>query len=209
MKKTNILLSALLLGGMALTSCHEDPDMAPVTFPEGVTVPEGESPDAILGTGTWDDPYHVWQVGAGVEIITDDVNWGWVHGYIVGYIDTSLGISRYCEKTAVLHKTGSVQSNILIADDPNETDWEKCVPVNFEYDYPAREALKLNTNPQALGREVCIFGVTGFKYRTVYGLKYAVYYKWGALGDPNVIPPDIFDRAQSYEDSADDTDMAE
>lgn len=193
MKKINILLSGLLLCSLGFTGCDDEVAMPPVTFPEGGSA-------ETIGTGTWDDPYNVWQIQAGTELVTDDVNWGWVHGYIVGYINTNIGISRYCEKTAVLGKAGDVQSNILIADDPNETDWEKCVPVNFEYNYPAREALKLNTNPQALGREVCIFGVTGFKYRTVYGLKYAVYYKWGAQGDPNVIPPDIFDRVTSYED---------
>ena len=199
MKKLNILLSGLLLAGLGFTSCNDEQDMPPVTFPEGVQA-EGEPADSVhIGTGTWDNPYEVWQVQAGVELITDNLDWGWVHGYIVGYGDFSSGISRLCDQTAVLGKAGPAGSNILLAATPDETDWEKCIPVNFQYDLPvgsgtiapARNALNLNSNPRALFREVCLYGCTGFKYRTVYGLKKCVYYKYGAEGDPDVTPPDL------------------
>ena len=167
--------------GAGLSSCDYEQDMPPVTYPEGGSQEE-------IGTGSWDNPYYIWQVRAGVDMENINFGYGWVHGYIVGYIDTSKG-SKFNATTAVFGKAGSVGSNLLLAQTPDETDWEKCIPVNFEYDTPARDALNLAYNPGVMFREVCLYGITGYKYRTVYGLRNCSQYKFGALGDESVVPP--------------------
>ncbi|MCH5217599.1 MAG: choice-of-anchor J domain-containing protein [Muribaculaceae bacterium] len=176
MKRLNIILSGMLLLGAGLTSCDNEQEIPPVTFPEGGSI-------ETLGTGTWDDPYSVWQVLAGVEQMDRDYSYGWVHGYVVGYTNTDIA-NKLNEQTATF-AIGGVQSNILLADSPDETDWENCIPVQLTWGMAAREAVALNRNNGAsFHKEVCLYGLTGAKYQTVYGLRDCCYFKWGEKGYP-------------------------
>lgn len=175
MKKINILLSGLLLCGLGLSSCDYDQEMPPVTYPEDGNIEE-------IGTGAWNDPYYVWQVLAGVQMEEINYSYAWVHGYVVGYIDTSKG-AKLNGTTATFSK-GSIASNILLAATPDEKDWTKCIPVQLEWGSDSRD-LSLSANGGAsLGKEVCIYGLTGNKYRTVYGVRNCDAYTYGSVGYP-------------------------
>ena len=180
MKKLNILLSGLLLCGLGFTSCDNDQELPPVTYPAGGSI-------ETIGTGKWNDPYSVWQVLAGVEMSPSQEG-VWVTGYIVGYINTFDGdYAKLREKSAVFGTAGAPNSNLLLAMTPDETDWEKCIPVQLAYGTAGRD-LSLQSHPAYLGRQVTLFGTTGAKYLSVYGLRNCSAYNWG---DQGVFSPEL------------------
>lgn len=83
----------------------------------------------------------------------------WVKGYIVGVFET-VG-----DKSDIPNfgPSFTIQSNILIAASPTETDANKCIPVKLTQG-DVRTALNLNANISNLGKEVLIYGdlATGF-----------------------------------------------
>ena len=91
-----------------------------------------------------------------------------VTGYIVGYVGgTSLGTNG---ANCVFSASGEiVNSNILIADDADETDYTKCLPVYLSSG-SVREALNLNDCPNNLKKRV-VLTATLVKYFAVAGLK--------------------------------------
>ena len=170
MKKINILLSGLFLCSMAFTACDNDQELPPITYPAGGSA-------ETVHSGLWNDPYSIWQVLAGVE---NDA--AWTTGYIVGYINTFDGdYAKLREKSAVFSATGAPNSNLLLADSPDETDWQKCIPVQLEYGTAGRD-LSLGYHPEYLHRQVTIFGLTGDKYLSVYGVRFCSAYNWGSEG---------------------------
>ena len=176
MKKINILLSGLLFCSLGLASCDFEQELPPVAYPDGGS-------EETIHSGTWDDPYSIWQVHAGVE----NEN-AWVTGYIVGYINTFDGdYSKLREKSAVFSATGAPNSNLLMADSPDEKNWEKCIPVQLEYGTAGRD-LSLQQHPTYLGRQVTVFGLTGDKYLSVYGVRFCSAYNWG---DQGVFSPEL------------------
>ncbi len=89
----------------------------------------------------------------------------YVAGYIVGSIDTS-DSSAYVNQFSAPFTS---QTNILIAQNADETDVKKCIPVQL----PAgdiRTALNLNENPGNLGKVVVLCG-TRETYFSAPGLK--------------------------------------
>ena len=182
MKKINILLSGLLLGCLGLTGCGDDKELPPIAYPDGGS-------QETIGTGEWDDPFSVWQVLAGVEM-AEGQEGVWVTGYIVGYINTFDGdYAKLREKSAVFSAVGAPNSNLLLAMTPEETDWEKCIPVQLAYGTSGRD-LSLGQHPDYLHREVTLYGTTGAKYLSVYGLRNCSTYNWGDEGKPAEGQPD-------------------
>ena len=180
MKKLSILLSGLLLCGMGLTSCDNDQELPPVTYPAGGS-------EETIGTGKWNDPFSVWQVLAGVEMAEGQTA-VWVTGYIVGYINTFDGdYAKLREKSAVFGTAGAPNSNLMLAMTPDETDWEKCIPVQLAYGTAGRD-LSLQQHPNYLGRQVTLLGTTGAKYLSVYGLRNCSAFNWG---DQGVYSPEL------------------
>lgn len=102
-----------------------------------------------------------------------------VKGYIVGYVPGQ----KFSE--AVIGLEGEVsKTNLLLADAANETDYEKCIPVQLPSG-EVRNALNLAENPENLGKEATLtgniekyFGVPGFKSVTAY-----------ELGEGGEVPP--------------------
>lgn len=88
----------------------------------------------------------------------------WVKGYIVGYIDgTSI------QTGAKFEIPMEMQTEILIADTPNETDYTKCLPIQL----PAgeiRNKLELYANQDLYKKEVILYGSLE-KYFGVSGMK--------------------------------------
>jgi len=178
MKNIKIIFSLMVLMALGLGSCDDDLAQPPVTIPDGG-----------IGTGAWDNPMTVYQAGLGSinENLGETV---WVRGYIVGFVDTNIGNVLKAE-TANFNVPATVKTNMLIAADPNERDWSKCVPVQLPSG-DVRSALNLGDHPENQGKEVCIYGQTGSKYCSAYGVRSVSSYNWGSEGiepDPNFVLP--------------------
>ena len=172
MKKLNILLSGLLLCGALFTSCDNEQALPPVSFPNGGSA-------ETVGNGTWDTPYHVWQVLLGQDNGTDangnTRGSSWTTGYIVGYI---MDGAVFDASTSVFGAEGAGTANILLAETPEETDYEKCVPVQLSN---IRNDINLSAHPDNLGKEITIKGSLE-KYFGAYGIKSCSAYEWGDQG---------------------------
>lgn len=168
MKNIKIIFSMLILMTLGLGSCNEDFSQPPVVNP------------GIHG-GTWNDPMSCYQVLLGTSV--EGYSAVWVTGYIVGCVDTNIS-SSCSDATATFTVPAPVQSNILMADDPNETDWTKCISVQLPSG-PVRQALNLGVIENK-GKEVTILGTIGAKYCSVYGVKGVSAYVWGNQGDQSI-----------------------
>ena len=88
-----------------------------------------------------------------------------VKGFIVGYID-----GMNIESGATFGNSGNVSNtNLMIADDANETDYTKCLAIQLPSGN-VRDALSLQQHPENLGKEVVLLGSLE-KYFGTYGLK--------------------------------------
>jgi hypothetical protein len=128
---------------------------------DGYVTPEGD--------GSKDDPYNV------VKAQAVNSGEGWVKGYIIGTVD---GISWYDDSNLI----GDFQSstNIIIADSPDETRLEYCMPVQL----PAgeiRDALNLVDNTGNHKKEVMVYGVLT-NYYGVPGVKGTSGYRLDGTG---------------------------
>lgn len=165
------MAAAAVLSGLGLTSCSDDFAQPPVTLPEGG-----------IGDGAWDNPMTAYQCLIGT--VNPERPEVWVRGYIVGAINMDLGTTLN-ERTAVFEGPFVTNTNLMIAMDPNETNWENCASVQLPSG-GVRSALNLVDHPENLGREVCIKGTTGDKYCGVYGLRSSSAYNWGSQGKEEV-----------------------
>ena len=134
---------SVLMAAMAVftfSSCEDVP--APYGTPNKPSTPEATT------SGTEADPYTVTDariVGTGTNVF--------VKGYIVGYIPTG----EKSLKSAVFGATGEnvSTSNVLIAASADETDVNKCMPIQLSN---VRDAVNLSANPGNLGKEVTLCG---------------------------------------------------
>lgn len=168
MKNIKYIFSMLLMMALGLGACSDDLSQPPVTLPEGG-----------IGTGAWDSPMTAYQASLGSvnEAYGETV---WVKGYIVGVVNT--GVANVLkEETADFSVPAPVNTNILIAMTPNERNWENCVPVQLPSG-DVRNALNLASNPGNQGKLVTIYGVTGLKYCSAYGVKSVSKFNWGEEG---------------------------
>lgn len=78
-----------------------------------------------------------------------------VRGYIVGYVNNgnwdASGVVFNADKVLI-------QSNVVIADKPDETDLSKCCPLQLAKDTKARNDLNLKANPSMLGKYIEVYG---------------------------------------------------
>lgn len=173
MKKNIFYLVALLAGCLvSLPSCNDDFSQPPVILPEGG-----------IGSGDWDSPMTAYQCRLGA--VNDTIPTPWVKGYIVGVINTSIS-NVLSARSAQFEPPFTIATNMLIALDPDETDWEKCATVQLPSG-SVRDALNLSQNPANLGKLVCLKGETGEKYCGAYGLKAVSEFNWGEIGNKPVI----------------------
>lgn len=185
MKKINIILAGLALMGLGLTSCDNEQVLPPVSFPDGGS-------QETMGNGTWDHPYHIWQVLLGTDNGTDENGNArssvWVTGYIVGYI---MDGAVFNASTSVFSASGAGTANILLAESPDVRDFEKCAPVQLSN---IRDAVNLSANPGNLGKEITIKGSLE-KYFGAYGIKSCSAFEWGSEGEytPPTEKPDVPD----------------
>ena len=116
------------------------------------------------GEGTEAAPYNVTAaIAAGTAANS------WVKGYIVGYVPGQ----KIAE--AVFAATGEVAvSNILIAASADETDYNKCMPIQLPANTDIRTKLNLKDNAGNLKKEVVLYGNIE-KYFSVPGMKSTSY----------------------------------
>ena len=158
---------SVLMAAMAVftfSSCEDVP--APYGTPNKPSTPEATT------SGTEADPYTVTDakiVGTGTNVF--------VKGYIVGYIPTG-------EKSLNSAVFGTIDenvstSNVLIAASADESDVNKCMPIQLSN---VRDAVNLSANPGNLGKEVTLCGNI-LTYFGAIGLKECV---WAKIGDKEV-----------------------
>lgn len=118
------------------------------------------------GNGSESSPYSTSQVLSGAATGSNV----WVAGYIVGYIPDK----TFSE--AVIGADGAVQTNVIIANTADETNINKCIPVQLPSG-DLRTAVNLSTNPGNLGKKLSYygeittyFGTTGLKNGTAWSL---------------------------------------
>lgn len=111
---------------------------------EGERCQTGGNPE---GSGTFDDPYNV---ASGIAV-NSGVN-KWVEGYIVGVMETDVD-----PFTANFEGSWRTNSNMIISDNPDETNLNNCLIVQLPIG-PIREALNLATNPGNKGKLVKVLG---------------------------------------------------
>ncbi|MCK9617301.1 MAG: DUF5689 domain-containing protein [Lentimicrobiaceae bacterium] len=107
----------------------------------------GVAPPPGSGTGTFDDPYNV-----SYAIAHTGKAGVWVQGYIVGVFETDVD-----PFTANFTAPFRTNSNILIANTPDETNLINCVPVQLPTG-TIREALNLVSNEANKGKQVMVLG---------------------------------------------------
>ena len=123
-----------------------------------------EDPTVKDGDGSEAAPYSPSQVIA----LNNPGTTAWVKGYIVGVLNSN---NNYAFETVPT----TVASSILIADSPDETDKNKCVPVQLPVG-DIRTALNLVNNPGNLGKQVAVKGSLE-KYFLMPGVKNTSEYK--------------------------------
>lgn len=153
---------------------------------DGVEIGGGPvTPPASTGSGTESDPYSVTAVLNGATGTS-----AWVQGYIVGFI-----AGKSIQDGAVFSNdvTGKdyTNTNVIIAASPDETDWQKCVPLQLPNSGTFRQDLGLGNNPAAYKRQVKVCGSLE-KYFGQAGVKSLTEFAWVDGGDtPPVTPPDV------------------
>ena len=128
--------------------------------------------------GTENNPYTCADLLAMTDLTKNSTGKGFVTGYIVGWVSNSVSATN-C-KFSIDEST--LQSNIMIADDENETDYKKIIPVQLATS-PAnckavRDLLNLKDNPNNLNHPVKIQGIIK-KYMGANGIGNANYVEMG------------------------------
>lgn len=125
---------------------------------------DGDSDEEESGDNSQSNPYTVADALSIYDSSTalDDT---WVTGYIVGYV-SGMNLST---TTAVFSADDAVTTNMMLADDVDETDYTNCLIIQLPSG-DVREALNLSDNPDNLGRKVTLCGSLE-KYFGTCGLK--------------------------------------
>ena len=129
-----------------------------VILEDGEDTPDPKPSEGATGTGTKDDPYNV------AAAIANNSGTAWVKGYIVGWID-----GKTLSSGARFDGNATAATNLIIADNADETDISKCMPVQLPTG-AIRAALNLQDNPDNYKKPVLLNGSLE-KYFGAAGLK--------------------------------------
>lgn len=164
-----------------------DVEVDGVTIGGGGDVP-GPGEGIPNGDGSEAKPYSASQVNAMTTVTGTNLYTGvWVTGYIVGYVDT--GIKSYAtDESAKFTVPAAVATNLLLANSPDEKDWNKCISVNLPSGSDARAQLNLKDNTGNLGKLLTIKG-TVTRYVGISGVKEPSDFKLGEGGGDTPNPP--------------------
>ena len=116
------------------------------------------------GNGTQSNPY---DVTAGISNQGASTNMVWVQGYIVGCAKNGIStISGNGDVIIGVNSGWDSQTNVLIANSPNETDYNKCIVVNLPSGKPLRNDVNLQNHPENYKKTLAVKGVL----RTYFGI---------------------------------------
>lgn len=166
MKKIFFYISLAIAAIAGLPSCNGDYAQPPMILPEGG-----------LGEGTAESPKTALQVLNG----SNSGETAWVTGYIVGWVDTA-NSNAFDEQTATFTVPATVNSNLIMAMNPDERNYEKCIVLQLP-NTDVRTALNLVNHPDNLGKLITVKG-TLEKYFGTQGVKNISAYNWGNQGIP-------------------------
>lgn len=110
------------------------------------------------------DPYTV------EEAIAMDNNGrtGWTQGYIVGSV--MAGVSTVTSNDQIIFGPDAmIDNNVVIADNPDEKDWTKCMVVELPRESVFREFVNLQDNPEMYGQKLNVRG-TLREYLGMHGI---------------------------------------
>lgn len=182
---TSLIAVAALTG---LYSCDNEFDYPPVI------IPDNES----LGDGTPDVPFSVTgAIGyykAYYSDVADENAYYWITGYIVGCVVTTDTDFTANVRTCVFEPPFGSVSNIILADDPEETDYTRCIVLQLPSG-KVRSSLNLSDNPSNHKRLVTVHGYLA-KYMSTTGVRQVDAFNWGSEGIPGV-EPILFHKASS------------
>ncbi|MDD6702528.1 MAG: DUF6359 domain-containing protein [Bacteroidales bacterium] len=175
-KNIKNIIAMMLVAMVGLTSCDYEYAQPPVNVPEGG-----------IGTGAWDNPMTAYQCLIGS--VNEDYPEPWVTGYIVGVVNVDISnvISEQC---AQFEGPFTVATNLIIAMNPEERNYENCATVQLPSG-GARTALNLVDNPDNLGKQVTLKGTVGSKYCGAYGVRSVSDYNWGDKGKEEIVLPPV------------------
>lgn len=175
--KKYIGMAAVALAVAGFYSCSDELAQPPFSIPEE---------NGLIGDGSWEKPLQCWQANEGTTV--DGRTSNWVTGYIVGWVDTSVGNTMKPESFRI-GVPCNVNTNMVIAQYPYDElkwdslqyTWENCVTVQLPSG-GVRDALNLQSNPDNYNKQVSLRGTTGSKYCGVYGVRSVGDYNWGPEG---------------------------
>lgn len=136
-----------------------------------------DQPGDVTGNGSEATPFSVADVISGAS--GTDV---WTKCYIVGWVE-----GQVLSEGAHFSAESSVNTNLLVADTPDQTDLAKCVPVQLPSGN-VRTKLNLKDNPANYKKEVMLKGSLE-KYFGVAGIKSVTEYKMEGGDDPEPNTP--------------------
>ncbi|MDR1553517.1 MAG: DUF5689 domain-containing protein [Prevotellaceae bacterium] len=114
---------------------------------------EGQGGGTGTGNGSENNPYNVAD-GITNQGLNDTV---WTQGYIVGCVKN--GVSSVTSAADIVFGSGwDSQTNVLIADSPDETDYTKCIAVNLPSGKPLRTQVNLVTHPENYKKSLKVRG---------------------------------------------------
>lgn len=171
----------------------------------GGDVSEEETDIEIKGTGegSLEKPFTVRDVLEGEK--AHQGRQCWIVGYVVGF-------TRYSMSNADFTTEGAVQSNVLLADNPEEEDPVLCVPIELSTD-KLHKKVSLAYNPDSLGRRIMIEGLV-MDYFKVSGLRQVKEFHWlGAVVFPGEeggdIPPSTEEEEEKPEPEPEKPDITD
>ncbi len=121
------------------------------------------------GMGTLDNPYTV-----AAAQTAGDKNGQYVQAYIVGFVNGASFATG-----ATFSAENASASNIMIAASPDETNSEKCMPVQLPANTEVRTGVNLKDNPGNLKKEILLYGNLAAYFGTTRGVKAVSYAKIG------------------------------
>lgn len=131
-------------------------------------------PGDMTGDGSETSPFSVKDVQSGAT--GTDV---WVKGYIVGWVD-----GKTLSDGAKFNASATVASNLLLADSPDASTLESCVPVQLPTG-DVRTALNLKDNPGNYKKEVMVMGSLDNGYFGTKGVANVTQYKMDGADVPD------------------------
>lgn len=93
----------------------------------------------------------------------------WIRGFIVGYVYGTEMADAVFDVSELQGKSFS-NTNVLIAERADETDYHRCLPIELPNRSQIRKALDLKQHPELVGTEVAVKGQVE-KYFSVAGIK--------------------------------------